>query len=146
MERAAGAEAPRSCSTSVSAATDTGGSNRTATQSFRVTVLQPFTDDPIVPGETPVRAIHFTELRARIDGLRAAAGLARFVWTDPVLRAGATRVRLVHLTELRSALAEAYAAVGRSVPRWTDTAPVGGATPIRAVHVTELRAAVLALE
>ena len=127
-------------------ATDTGGSNRTATQSFRVRVLQPFTDDPIVPGETPVRAIHFTELRARIDGLRAAAGLARFVWTDPVLRAGATRVRLVHLTELRSALAEAYAAVGRSVPRWTDTAPVGGATPIRAVHVTELRAAVLALE
>ena len=127
-------------------ATDTGGSNRTATQSFRVTVLQPFTDDPIVPGETPVRAIHFTELRARIDGLRAAAGLARFVWTDPVLRAGATRVRLVHLTELRSALAEAYAAAGRPVPRWTDTAPVGGATPIRAAHVTELRAAVMALE
>ena len=77
MERAAGAEAPRSCSTSVSAATDTGGSNRTATQSFRVTVLQPFTDDPIVPGETPVRTVHFTELRTRIDGLRAAAGLGR---------------------------------------------------------------------
>ena len=56
-------------------ATDAGGSNRTATQSFGVTVLEPFTDDPIVPGETPVRAIHFTELRARIDGLRAAAGL-----------------------------------------------------------------------
>ena len=52
-------------------ATDTGGSNRTATQSFRVTVLQPFTDDPIVPGVTPVRAVHFTELRARIDALRS---------------------------------------------------------------------------
>ena len=127
-------------------ATDVGGSNRTATQSFGVTVLQPFTDDPIVPGETPVRAIHFTELRARIDRLRVAAGLVRFVWTDPVLRAGATRVRLVHLTELRSALAEAYAAAGRPVPRWTDTAAVGGTIPIRAAHVTELRAAVVALE
>ena len=127
-------------------ATDTGGSNRTATQSFRVTVLQPFTDDPIVPGETPVRAIHFTELRTRIDGLRAVAGLGRFAWADPVLRAGVTRVRLLHLMELRSALAEAYQAAGRSVPRWTDSAPAGGSTPIRAAHVTELRAAVLALE
>ena len=127
-------------------ATDTGGSSRTATQSFSVTVLQPFTDDPIVPGETPIRAAHVAELRTRIDGLRAAAGLGRFAWTDPVLRAGVTRVRLVHLTELRSALAEAYGAAGRSAPRWTDASPAGRTTPIRAVHVTELRAAVVALE
>ena len=127
-------------------ATDTGGSTRTATQLFRVTVLQPFTDHPIVPGETPVKALHFTELRSRIDALRSTAGLGRFAWTDPVLRAGVTRVRLVHLTDLRSALAEAYSAARRSVPRWTDAAPVGGTTPIRAVHLMELRAAVVALE
>ena len=127
-------------------ATDAGGSSEAATQMFGVTVVQPFTDDPLVPGETPVRAVHFTELRTRIDGLRAAAGLGRFAWTDPVLRPEATRVRLVHLTELRSALAEAYAAAGRSAPRWTDAAPVGGTTPIRAAHLMELRAAVVALE
>ena len=127
-------------------ATDTGGSNRTAIQLFSVTVVQPFTDHPVVSGETPVRAVHFSELRTRIDALRAAVGLGRFGWTDPVLRAGATRVRLVHLLELRSALAAAYAAAGRSVPRWTDAAPVGGTTPIRAVHLMELRAAVVALE
>ena len=127
-------------------ATDAGGSSRTATQSFGVTVLRPFTDDPIVPGETPIRAAHVAELRTRIDGLRAAAGLGRFAWTDPVLRPGVTRVRLVHLTDLRSALAEAYGAAGRSAPRWTDASPSGGTTPIRAVHVTELRAAVVALE
>ena len=34
----------------------------------------PFSDDPIVPGLTPVRAVHFTELRTRIDALRSAAG------------------------------------------------------------------------
>ena len=127
-------------------ATETAGSNRTATQSFSVTVVQPFTDHPIVSGETPVRAVHFTELRTRIDALRAGAGLGRFAWTDPVLRAGATRVRLEHLLELRSALAAAYVRAGRSVPRWTDAAPVGGTTPIRAVHLMELRAAVVALE
>ncbi len=137
--------APGSTTVTVTA-TDAGGSSRTATQSFGVTVLRPFTDDPIVPGETPIRAVHVTELRTRIDGLRAAAGLGRFAWTDPVLRAGATRVRLVHLTELRSALAEAYAAAGRPAPRWTDASPSEGTTPIRAVHVTELRAAVVALE
>ena len=74
-------------------------------------------------GVTPVRAVHFTELRTRIDALREAAGLGRFRWTDPVLRAGVTPVRLVHLLELREALAAAYAAAGRAPPRWTDAAP-----------------------
>ena len=127
-------------------ATDPGGLS--AAQSFTVTVAAmraPFTDDPIVPGVTPVRAVHFTELRTRIAALRSAAGLPRFSWTDPVLRAGVTRVRRVHLLELRAALAEAYSAAGRAAPRWTDASPAAG-TAIRAAHVTELRAAVLALE
>ena len=131
-------------------ATDAGGSNRTATQTFMATVrpggARGFTDDPIVPGVTPVRAVHFTELRTRIDVLRRGAGLGRFGWTDPVLLAGVTPVRLVHLTELRSALAEAYAMAGRAAPRWTDTSSTARSTPIRAAHLTELRAAVLALE
>ena len=129
-------------------AMDPGGLS--AAQAFTVSVstgaAAGFTDDPLRPGVTPVRAVHFTELRARIDALREAAGLGRFRWTDPALRAGATPVRLVHLTELRSALAAAYTAAGRSVPRWTDAAPTAGTTPIRAVHLTELRAAVVALE
>ena len=125
-------------------ATDPDGLS--ATQSFRVRVTAPFTDDPIVPGVTPVRAVHFTELRARIDILRREAGLAPFRWTDPELRARVTRVRRVHLLELREALAAAYGAAGRAAPRWTDPAPTAGSTPIRAAHLTELRAAVLALE
>ena len=125
-------------------ATDPDGLS--ATQTFGVRVTVPFTDDPIVPRVTPVRAVHFTELRARIDVLRSEWGLARFSWTDPVLRPRVTRVQRVHLLELRAALAEAYGAAGRAAPRWTDSSPSAGPTPIRAVHVTELRAAVLALE
>ena len=107
---------------------------------------RPFTDDSIVAGVTPVKAIHFTELRTRIEGVRTAVGLGRFAWTDPVLSAGVTRVRLVHLLELRSALDAAYAAAGRPAPSWTDAAPTAGTTPIRAAHLMELRAAVVALE
>ena len=130
-------------------ATDPGGLS--AAQSFTVTVSTTtvsgsFTDDPIQPGVTPVKAVHFTELRTRIDALRRAGGLQAFLWTDPVLTAGVTPVRLAHLLELRSALAAAYAAVGRSAPRWTDASPVGGTTPIRSAHLMELRGAVVALE
>ena len=122
-----------------------------ATQSIAVTVqaaggVNGFTDDAIVPGVTPVKAVHFTELRAHIDALREEAGLGRFRWTDPILRAGVTPVRLVHLLELREALRAAYTAAGRPAPRWTDAAPTAGTTPIRAAHLTELRAAVVALE
>ena len=129
-------------------AADPGGLS--VSQSFAVTVVDrpsaPFTDDPVRPGVTPVRAVHFTELRSRIDELRRAAGLTPYGWIDPVLRAGVTPVRLVHLLELRQALAAAYRAAGRTPPRWTDAAPTPGTTPIRAVHLTELRAAVVALE
>ena len=129
-------------------ATDPGGLS--ATQSFAVTVSMTvsgsFTDDPLRPGVTPVRAVHFTELRARIDALRRAGGLQAFPWTDSVLRAGVTRVRLVHLLELREALLAAYWAAGRSSPGWTDVVPSAGSAPIRAVHLMELRTAVLALE
>ena len=129
-------------------ATDPGGLS--AMQSFTVRVSMPvsrsFTDDPIRPGVTPVKAVHFTELRTRIDALRRAGGLQAFPWTDPVLRTGVTRVRLAHLLELREALAAAYAAAGRSAPGWTDGAPSAGTTPIRAAHLMELRDAILALE
>ena len=129
-------------------ATDPGGLR--AEQSFAVTVTArasvPFTDESIRPGVTPVRAVHFTELRTRIDALRRREALARFAWTDRVLTVGVTPVKLVHLTELRSALAAAYTAAGRPVPRWTDPEPVAGSTAIRAVHLMELRRAVTALE
>ena len=127
-------------------ATDTGGSSTTAAQVFGVTVLRSFTDHPIVPGVTPVKTVHFAELRQRIDALRERLELGRIRWTDAMLRVGVTPVKLVHLLELRSALAEAYAAAGRTLPSWTNAAPVAGVAPLRGSHLMELRAAVLALE
>ena len=127
-------------------ATDPAGLSAAQSFTVRVTRTAPFTDDPLRPGATPLRAVHFTELRTRIDAVRRAGGLGPFPWTDPVLTPGATPVRLAHLLDLRRALAEAYAAAGRPVPPWTDAAPAAGTTPIRAAHVTDLRLAVTALE
>ena len=126
---------------------DSGGLS--ARWGITVRAWAPFTDDPIVPGVTPVRAVHFTELRTRIDALRGTfgfyGGLGGFNWTDPTLAAGLTRVRLVHLLDLRTALAEAYALAGEGTPRWTDAALVAAAAPVKAAHLMELRAAVIEL-
>ena len=105
-----------------------------------------FTDDPLVPGVTPVRAVHLLELRSRIDALRLRAGLPAFGWTDAQVVPGATPARAAHLLELRSALGEAYAAAGRPAPAYSDAVVTAGLTAMRTVQLQELRAAVVALE
>ncbi len=82
-------------------ARDPGGES--ATQAISVTVqpgggVNGFTDDPLVPAVTPVRTVHFRELRTRIDALRTTGGLSAYAWTDPALTPGVTRVRSAHLT------------------------------------------------
>ena len=106
----------------------------------------PFTHTDITEGSTPTRAVHVTQLRARVNGLRARFGLTPFAWTDATIVFGVTPVKAVHLTELRAALDAAYAAAGRTAPAYTDSAVVAGVTPVKAVHVTELRLAVGTLE
>ena len=103
-----------------------------------------FTDDPIVAGETPIRVVHFTELRARIDGLRATQGLDQLAWTDPTLAAGVVPVKGIHVSEIRTALRQVYDAARRS-PAF-DTAAVQAGSEIRAQHVNEVRRAVEILD
>ena len=122
------------------------GGARARAQAGGTAALAAFTDDPLVPGVTPVRAVHLLELRSRIDGLRRRAGLPAFGWTDAKVVPGVTPARAVHLTELRSALGEAYAAAGLPAPGYTDAAVTAVVTALRAVQLQELRAAVAALE
>jgi hypothetical protein len=105
----------------------------------------PFTDQPLVPGATPILALHIGELRARVDAQRLRGGLPAYSYTDPLPTAFVTIVRTRHVLELRAALAEAYVAAGRPVPAYGDPAPAAGGT-IRALHIDQLRAAVIALE
>ena len=140
---------PASAGVATITVTATGADHSVATQRFRVTVtvLTATTfGDRLVPGATPIRAIHFLELRTRIAALRARAGLPPMRWTDPVLTVGITPVKRAHLTELRAALDAAYEAARRLRPTYTDHIVTAGMTAIKAVHVVELRDAILAME
>ena len=110
----------------------------------RVTVFQAsptvFTDHPIERGMTPVRPIHFLELRARIDTLRAGAALPAFPWTDPGLVPGITPIKRVHLTELRAVGAVPHRHGRRDrKKRYRGSAPDGIANCSRSVAVTSRR-------
>lgn len=105
----------------------------------------PFTDT-LSSGTTHIRAVHISEIRARINALRATYGLAAISWTDPVLTAGGTTVKVVHITQMRTALNQVYTARSLQVPSYSDPTLTVGATPIRVAHINELRAAVLAVE
>jgi hypothetical protein len=102
-----------------------------------------FADAPLTSGSF-VKAVHFTELRARIDVARVTHGLSPFLWTDPDLGPGFT-IKAVHLTDLRTALQQAYAAAKQPPPSFGESLTVR-VTPVRAAHIEELRSAVLALE
>ena len=102
-----------------------------------------WTDDPLRPGVTVVKAFHVTELRTRINTLRIACGLVAFAFTNASL--GGVAVQAVHITEMRMALDAAYAACGVTPSMYTDPALIAG-SPIKAAHFAELRNGVMALE
>jgi hypothetical protein len=109
-------------------------------------VTLPFTDDPLTPGVHTMKALHLTELRARIDVLRLTFGLTPGPWSSGTVASGLTFIRAAHIAELRSALSAVYAKANRAAPTFTDSTITAGLTAIKAVHLTELRAAVQALE
>ena len=117
----------------------TASAGATGSFTLRVTERRPFTDDPVEAG-LPIKAVHLTELRGRIDELRVSAGLPRYSWVDRTIRPGATPIRAVHWRQLRTALDEVYDADGRRRPRYTAAIEAG--VPIEAGHLDELRRAV----
>jgi hypothetical protein len=112
----------------------------------RVALGSTFTDDPLVAQSTIAKGVHITELRVRIDALRAACGLPAFSWTDGSLIPGQTLIYATHIVELRNALNEAYDSAGRARPAYTDATIVPGVTTIKAIHLMELREAIIGLE
>jgi M6 family metalloprotease-like protein len=104
----------------------------------------PFTDPTLSSGLTPIKVVHVTELRARIDASRTMRGLAPFSWTDAVLAAGTTSIKAVHVMEMRTAVTQAYAAAGLTPPTFTD-ASLGG-VQVKTIHIQQLRDAVTAIE
>jgi hypothetical protein len=105
-------------------------------------VGSPFSDDPLTPGVSVVKAAHISELRQQIDSGRLIWGLGLFSWSDPTLTVGVTAVRAQHVLELRHALADIYITAGAPSPTYTDPELTAGMI-VKAVHISELRAAVM---
>lgn len=104
-----------------------------------------FTDPTLAPGVTPIKVVHITDLRTRINAVRAARNLSAYEWTDPTLTAGSTVVKAVHVLEMRTALAEAYTQAGMTPPTYTIPIPALGVT-VMATAISELRVAVSSIE
>ncbi|HET7437641.1 MAG TPA: N,N-dimethylformamidase beta subunit family domain-containing protein [Thermoanaerobaculia bacterium] len=92
--------------------------------------------DPNLTTSTPIRAVHFTQLRSAIDQLRADAGLAPFAYTSTVT--AGSHVQASQITEMRTAVNQARTALGLPTFTFTDPSP----TTIKRIHIEELRAAV----
>ncbi len=97
----------------------------------------PLTDPTLAVASTPIRAVHITELRVRLNAVRAGVGLQPYAWTDPTLTAGTTVARAQHLIDLRAALTEARATAGLPAPVFAE--PIATGTKIKAAHLVELR-------
>jgi hypothetical protein len=105
-----------------------------------------FTDDPLTTGTTTIKKVHITELRTRIDAVRAVWNLAAYSWTNATITQQSTIVQAVDIQELRDALNAAYDAASTTRPVYTDPNLAVQSTAVKAVHITELRNAVKAIE
>lgn len=99
-----------------------------------------FQSEPVVAGQTVIRAKHFTDLRQAVDDARVIAGLGTASWSTPAPSIGGNIIG-THVAELRANLEPALAALGFPPTTYTDPAPLGG-KPIQAAHINELRARV----
>jgi uncharacterized delta-60 repeat protein len=121
-----------------------GNGSSSIVESVRTFFLRPqFTDDPLIPRVSYAKAVHISELRARVNELRARHGLPAFGWGAGGVVGGTIRAQ--HIIEIRAALAQVYNAVPRPRPTYADASLAPGAA-IKAIHITELRAAVIAAE
>lgn len=99
-----------------------------------------FTDSALTPGVTPIRKVHYEDLRCAINGLRENAEIGWYNFFEGVT-AGATPIKASQISSFRARLNEVYSACGQPAQTFTDSG-LTSQSPIRAVHFEELRNAV----
>ena len=96
-----------------------------------------FTDDPIAAGATPIRRVHFNQLRDAVNLLRVRASLAPFDFDATFHQSNLIRAQ--HLLSLQAAASQARSALGMAAPQF-DAFTNGSV--INAAHVRQTRDAV----
>jgi len=109
--RRSSALSPGGQSVSVSSTDTLGVGSGPVSRSF--TYASPvWTDPSLVAGDTPIKAVHMTELRAIINNVRAYYGIAPYAWGQAIT-AGATTLAgwTGHVQEMRTAIEQIAALV-----------------------------------
>ncbi len=119
-----------------SAAAD--GTNESADSNKDFAVALVFTDS-LTATVTPVRAVHFTQLRTAASALRVLAGQGATSYAESIT-ANSTTIKASHITELRTYISGARTALGFSGGTYTTTPTTGSV--ISTADVTDLRNAV----
>jgi hypothetical protein len=111
--RLSSAAAAGTQSVSVSSTDALGAASGATARSFSYAVPS-WTDSALVAGETPIKAVHMTELQAAVDNVRAYYGLAAYAWstiTAGVAGACGLAGWSGHVQELRTAIDQVVALV-----------------------------------
>ncbi len=112
-----------------------GSHNLLATSNVDSVTLTSFTDDPLTI-DSPIKALHLTELVTAVNVFRTAANLQPIVLAD--IAPNGT-ILATHLTALQNALNEARTALESGTFAFTGGTP---GTAIKAQHVQDLREAI----
>ena len=96
-------------------------------------------NDPIVGGQTVIRAKHFTDLRQAVNDVRVIAEMTPASWSTPTPAIGGSMMS-AHVEELRVNLEPALAQLGLLPTNYTDPLPPSlSGKVVRAEHINELR-------
>ena len=99
-----------------------------------------FTDDSLQAGSTPVKAVHFTQLREAVNAVRATtANLSPVTWTENISAwtpTTSTIVKADHILELRARLDEALSSLSMPACAYTNVSALGF---IEKAHIEEIR-------
>ena len=105
-----------------------------------------FTENPLASSAqnpataTPIRAVHFTELRDAVNAVRKLVNpaAAPFDWQPPAPQSGGA-INKNHINDLRTNLSAALVALGLPSPQYTVPDPMVSGQEIKAIYVQELR-------
>ena len=117
-----------------------GGCVSNYSNTVLVTIVA-FSDEPLIPGVTTIKANHLLELRTGVDAVRRLANLQPGTWSVLNLQSFVSGIRAQDIQELKDNLAPALSALQIPAPAYTDSQIIAW-LPIKAVHIEELRAAV----
>lgn len=112
------------------------GSSGTSADSFAdlaTTVI--FTDDPLTPRATVIKAVHLAQLRTAVNAVRSLAAMSPTSFTDAA--SPGVKVKAIHITQLRTSLDQALSALSLSSGGYTDSIVPG--VVVKAVHFQEVR-------